>query len=284
VLDAVRVEDNKRVVIKQVEAGSDEVAICRMLSSPELRNDPHNHAVPVLDYFTKDDEPQHGFLVMPLLRKFDDPPFGTVGEVVDFVRQMLQVIQILGIRRDQPLKYICSQGIIFIHNLNVAHRSVCHFMSVSRSCAFTCLSSDCYLGNIMMDATELIPDGFHPQFPSKTLDLSQEVKPLSRSALKFPMRYYFIDFGESSWFRAATSSEDDGKPARQPVDKTLRRLVQGGKCQDQLISELNSRKPYDPFIFDVGILGDVFEVAFVEVSSTQSSARTFSLSLEILQS
>jgi hypothetical protein len=60
-------------------------------------NDPHNHAVPVLDYFTKDDD---GFLVMPLLRKFDDPPFGTVEEVVDFVRQMLQVIQKQRNRRD----------------------------------------------------------------------------------------------------------------------------------------------------------------------------------------
>jgi hypothetical protein len=93
VLDAVRVEDNKPVVIKRVQVGSDEVAICRMLSSPELRKNPHNHAVPVLDYFAKDGESQRGFLVMPLLRKFDDPPFGTVREVVDFVRQILQVIQ-----------------------------------------------------------------------------------------------------------------------------------------------------------------------------------------------
>jgi hypothetical protein len=119
----------------------------------------------------------------------------------------------------------------------------------------------------MMDATELIPDGFHPQFPSKTLDLSQKVNPLSRSALKVPIRYYFIDFSESSWFRSETSSEDDGKPARQPVDKTLRRLVYGGDCQDPLIPELNSRKPYDPFIFDIGVLGDVFEEAFYWVSS-----------------
>jgi hypothetical protein len=136
----------------------------------------------------------------------------------------------------------------------------------------------------MMDATELIPDGFHPQFPSKTPDFSQEVKPLSRSALKVPIRYYFIDFGESSWFRSETSSEGDGKSGYLPVDKTLRRLVQGGKCQDRLIPELNSRNPYDPFIFDVGILGDVFEVAFYAVSFTHLSARRSSLSLEILES
>jgi hypothetical protein len=28
---------------------------------------------------------------MPLLRPFDDPEFGAVGEVVDFVTQMLEV-------------------------------------------------------------------------------------------------------------------------------------------------------------------------------------------------
>jgi hypothetical protein len=124
----------------------------------------------------------------------------------------------------------------------------------------------------MMDATELIPDGFHPQFPSKTPDFLQEVKSLSRSALEVPIRYYFIDFGESSWFRSETSSEDDDKPVHQPVDKTLRRLVQGGKCQDQIIPELNSRKPYDPFMFDIGVLGDAFAVALVAVSSTHLSA------------
>jgi hypothetical protein len=127
----------------------------------------------------------------------------------------------------------------------------------------------------MMDATELIPDGFHPQLTSYSLDYSQEVKPLSRSAVKVPIRYYFIDFGESSWFRSATSSEGEGKPVHQPVDKTLRQLVQGGRCQDQLIPELNSRKPYDPFIFDIGVLGDVFEVEFVVVSSAQFLACIF---------
>jgi hypothetical protein len=103
VLDAVRIEDNKRVVIKRVQVDSDEVAICRMLSSPELRKDPHNHAVPILDYFAESDESQDAFLVMPLLRRFNDPPFGTVGEVADFVRQMLQVIETLGLARDSRL-------------------------------------------------------------------------------------------------------------------------------------------------------------------------------------
>ena len=77
--------------MKRVEASSDEVAICRMLSSPERRKDHHNHAVPILDYFAEGGESPYAFLVMPLLRSFDDPPFSNVSEVIDFIRQMLQV-------------------------------------------------------------------------------------------------------------------------------------------------------------------------------------------------
>jgi hypothetical protein len=113
VLDAVRIEDNKRVMIKQVRVDSDEVAICRMLSSPELRKDPHNHAVPIFDYFAESDESQDAFLVMPLLRRFNDPPFGTVGEVVDFIRQMLQVTMRKGLDRDSRLTACVDRESIF---------------------------------------------------------------------------------------------------------------------------------------------------------------------------
>jgi serine/threonine protein kinase len=91
ILDATRVKDNVAVVIKRVQADDDESLITRMLSSPERRKDPHNHAVPVLDYFVDDDNPSQAFLVMPLLRPFDSPPFDTVNEALDFVRQILEV-------------------------------------------------------------------------------------------------------------------------------------------------------------------------------------------------
>ena len=90
-MDATRVKDDVRVIIKLVEAGSDEVAITRMLSSTERRKDPHNHAVPILDYFVEGGDSQDAFLVMPLLRPFDDPAFSTVSEVIDLFRQLLQV-------------------------------------------------------------------------------------------------------------------------------------------------------------------------------------------------
>jgi serine/threonine protein kinase len=90
-----------------------------MLSSPERRKDPHNHAVPILDHFTKGTV---AFLVMPLLRLFNDPPFSTVNEVVDFFRQMLQVM--LPYRSLSTLTHPRSlqQGLKYLHDLNVAHR------------------------------------------------------------------------------------------------------------------------------------------------------------------
>ena len=37
------------------------------------------------------DEDDTRIMVLPLLRKYDDPPFDTVGEVVDCLRQVLEV-------------------------------------------------------------------------------------------------------------------------------------------------------------------------------------------------
>lgn len=44
--------------------------------------------MPIYDYIRGESEE---FLVMPLLRAFDDPPFYAVEEVLDFVRQTLEV-------------------------------------------------------------------------------------------------------------------------------------------------------------------------------------------------
>lgn len=61
-----------------------------MLSSPERLREPSNHCVPILDHFCLESE-EIDFLVMPLLVPFDGPPFLYVTEVVDFVRQTLEV-------------------------------------------------------------------------------------------------------------------------------------------------------------------------------------------------
>jgi hypothetical protein len=77
-------------VLKLLSATSEEVRIASFLSSPKMRSDPRNHTVPVIDII---DIP-HGdrvLLVMPYLRVFDTPPFHCKGEIIDALRQFLQV-------------------------------------------------------------------------------------------------------------------------------------------------------------------------------------------------
>lgn len=59
------------------------------LSSPDLRADPTNHVAPLLDLLTGNKE--YDFIVMPVLRFFNDPPFVFVDEVLDFIQQSLEV-------------------------------------------------------------------------------------------------------------------------------------------------------------------------------------------------
>ena len=79
------------VTIKRVVAGSEEVTISRMLSDPQRLKDVHNHTVPILDYFIDENDAQQAFMVMPLLRLFNNPQFSSVDEVVDCVHQLLEV-------------------------------------------------------------------------------------------------------------------------------------------------------------------------------------------------
>jgi len=66
-----------------------------------LRANPSNHAVPLLDLIVGNDE--YDFIVMPVLRFFNDPPFVFVEEVLDFIQQTLE-------------------GLVFLHQAGVAHR------------------------------------------------------------------------------------------------------------------------------------------------------------------
>lgn len=90
VIDAKRLEDGKIVALKQVKRDSPEIHIAKMFSSPEHLRDTSNHCVTILDHFRLESD-ELDFLVMPLLVSFDGPPFLYVTEVVDFVRQTLEV-------------------------------------------------------------------------------------------------------------------------------------------------------------------------------------------------
>ena len=123
----------------------------------------------------------------------------------------------------------------------------------------------------MLDPTKLFPEGYHPGRPNRTPDLLKTVKPLRRSDTKEPVRYYFIDFGISSWFRDERSDDMvETKTDSQPRT-SFQRLVTGRACQDGTVPELQKPEPYDPFPVDIYLLGRVIRNELVNVSPSSTA-------------
>lgn len=68
-----------------------EVEITGFLSSELLASDPHNHCVRLYDVLEVPNEDDMVILVLPLLRRYDSPPFETVEEAIDFFSQVFEV-------------------------------------------------------------------------------------------------------------------------------------------------------------------------------------------------
>ncbi|KAJ7782455.1 hypothetical protein DFH07DRAFT_909280 [Mycena maculata] len=162
IIDAVRMRDGLVVVLKRIQKDDHphEVAIHSFLTSEPLASDPKNHCVPLLEVLEPPSLPGTQLLVMKLLRMYEDPHFDTVGEAVDYFRQIFE-------------------GVQFMHKHLVAHR-------------------DCGSGNIMMDGQHLYPNGFHPTFQWLNMDHSARAKHTTRT--RAPPKYYLIDFGISVRF------------------------------------------------------------------------------------
>ncbi|KAI0744026.1 hypothetical protein C8Q80DRAFT_1184592, partial [Daedaleopsis nitida] len=159
ILDAVRVSDNNLVALKRIkkEEHPFEVEVAQYLYSEELRSDPRNHTIPLLDVLAVPDDPTLTVLVMPLMRACGSPRWDTVGEVIAFVKQALE-------------------GLQFMHEHHVAHR-------------------DCMAPNIMYDPRPMYPQMYHPQRTDLSRDFKRKAKHTTRTAR--PVKYYFIDFGLS---------------------------------------------------------------------------------------
>ena len=93
IVDATRQSDGRVVVIKKVYKSTLERELATYLSQPGLREEPWNHSVPILDSFDDEADTKIAYIVMPLLRPMDDPPFNLVHDVLDFVDQVLEVRQ-----------------------------------------------------------------------------------------------------------------------------------------------------------------------------------------------
>ncbi|KAJ7625462.1 hypothetical protein B0H17DRAFT_1164387 [Mycena rosella] len=94
-LDEIRIQDNAGVALKLLQ---------KSVHFKEVDGeDPRNYCVPIFEVLEVPDDEDFTILVMPLLRKYYQPRFDTVGEAVDFFGQIFE-------------------GLGFIHNYNVAHR------------------------------------------------------------------------------------------------------------------------------------------------------------------
>ncbi|EJD38311.1 hypothetical protein AURDEDRAFT_72305, partial [Auricularia subglabra TFB-10046 SS5] len=100
------------------------------------------------------------FIITPFVYEFNQWPFQTIDNVLDFIRQTLE-------------------GIAFMHSNGVAHR-------------------DCTASNVRMDARALFPGVWpHPVIPC--MDYCEPFYPIADpDRTKGPVRYYFIDFGKSA--------------------------------------------------------------------------------------
>lgn len=89
-IDATRISDGRKVILKVVGRGDSEVEIIRYLSQDSFLSDERNHCVPLLEVLDTG-KGDSVFLVMPLLRGFDDPEFISLDDAVEFVQQTLEV-------------------------------------------------------------------------------------------------------------------------------------------------------------------------------------------------
>ncbi|KAI0796161.1 kinase-like domain-containing protein [Abortiporus biennis] len=159
VLDATHIATNELVMLKRISQQTHpyEVEITTYFTKESLRSDPRNHCVPLLEVLEVPNDPTIKIIVLPLLRKYNDPRFKTVGEALEFFRQAFE-------------------GLYFMHLCRVAHR-------------------DCGRQNIMMDPKPLFPKMYHPRYTNYSRDFKGVAKYYNRTSM--PVQYYLIDFGLS---------------------------------------------------------------------------------------
>ncbi|KAJ7252088.1 hypothetical protein B0H12DRAFT_1202638 [Mycena haematopus] len=230
ILDAVRMRDNRDVCLKKINIDTHpfEHEIGIFFSSGPRANDPRNHCVPILETLQVPDDEKLTIIVLPLLREYSEPKFDTFGEAIDFFSQIFE-------------------GLKFMHDHNVAHR-------------------DCNAFNIMMDGSQMYPEGFHPRAPKKKRDFySGKAKFYTRT--QRPPKYYLIDFGLSRRYETR-----DPPPLEPPIfggDKSVpeHRFTLNGIPRlptDEIVKEEVPPEPCDPFPTDIYYLGNLIRLDFLQ--------------------
>ncbi|KAG6918251.1 hypothetical protein DXG01_015625 [Tephrocybe rancida] len=164
-LDATRA-DGTLVMLKAVHRinSPDEIPVGKHLSSKQLQS-PKNHCVPYLDVLDPPEGSDEAFLVLPFLIKTEQAPFETIGEAVDFFRQIFE-------------------GLGFMHENNIAHE-------YERWLIFSL--RDCKYDNLMADSKHLFDCPPHPFNNFMRRDFKKPASIITSRTIK-PVKYYLIDF------------------------------------------------------------------------------------------
>ena len=93
--------DGKVVMLKMILRSKHpfEVEIGQYFSSKDLVSEPSNHCIPILEVLAVPDYKDLDIIVMPLLRLYKLPSFKTIGESVEFFRQIFEVRVVQGYSR-----------------------------------------------------------------------------------------------------------------------------------------------------------------------------------------
>ncbi|KAG5338565.1 hypothetical protein C0989_007024 [Termitomyces sp. Mn162] len=160
-MDATRA-DGTLVMLKAIHPtrSPDEIPIGKLLSSERFAS-PRNHCVPYLEVIDPPDGSDEVFVVLPLLVRMEALPFKTVGEAVEFFRQIFE-------------------GLEFMHEHNIAHEY--DFDGTYTS-----------YNNIMADAHHLFDAPPHPFARYMRRDFSDKASLIASQTSK-PVKYYLIDF------------------------------------------------------------------------------------------
>ncbi|KAF5319785.1 hypothetical protein D9611_012884 [Ephemerocybe angulata] len=102
-VDAIRVADGKKVVLKHIPTASEELSISIFVSSPPQTKDLRNHCVPLLDVILIPACETHVLIVMPLLYENNKLPFRHAGELLEIAIQLTEGALIRGILPRLPM-------------------------------------------------------------------------------------------------------------------------------------------------------------------------------------
>ncbi|TFK74323.1 hypothetical protein BDN72DRAFT_744001, partial [Pluteus cervinus] len=168
IVDATRIKDGKRVLLKRISKTDHphEIEITRALNTVPLASDSRNHTVHLEELLDPPGDTDVTIAVFPFLQQLVALRFDTVGEIIDFIRQIFT-------------------GLQFMHQNHIAHR-------------------DIDVNNIMMNGDELFPEGWNHNFPELTPDGEARAKAFTRT--QKPPRYYLIDFGLSRQYDASETN------------------------------------------------------------------------------